>query len=137
MQSYFHPMLIALPFEALMMLGIIALHLKKLKEQNQSNLHKAIFYNKQSMLSDIAGAISHQYKTDLSKISFLLMQLELELKPKEQLTKQLKEHITNLKTTTNEYMALYSNNYSKQEDKRLIEIIELLRVYSKNGKSRC
>jgi signal transduction histidine kinase len=132
MNQYLHPMFVALPIEAILMLGVIGLYLKRLNEQNRYIMHQTILLNKEKSLSKIAGALSHQYKTNLSKLSFNLMQLELNTKPKEDIIDSMQHHIGSLKTTTNEYLKLYGNNHSKKESKELKEILDLLLEYFDN-----
>jgi len=122
--SVLHPMIVVLPLEAVLMLFAIGYRLKQIKEQKNRYQNLLLHQHKANTLSTLVASIAHRYKTNLSRISFLVMQLQLDKNQANKIALDINDEIKELKEIVNNYLLLYKNNLEKEEKVALEKIFD-------------
>ena len=122
--NYIHPMVIILPIEALLMLGAISIFLKKLEQKRKDYQNLLIHTSKEKSLSVIVASIFHNFKNRLSRLSFILMQMQLDKSSIDSKIKSLEDEIYNLNITIKKYLQLYGSDKKDNKKANLKELVE-------------
>jgi len=106
------------------MLGAISIFLKKLEQKRKDYQNLLIHTSKEKSLSVIVASIFHNFKNRLSRLSFILMQMQLDKSSIDSKIKSLEDEIYNLNITIKKYLQLYGSDKKDNKKANLKELVE-------------